>query len=75
MPLDQLELRRSFDRQVRDVAFLSILSSCADAPEQIIEVRPVGHETSGVHKLPGLVHPPASWAGRPAMDPACDDTP
>src|SRR6476469_7837830 len=55
---DQLELGRPLDRQVpwlRPFKYLVYIGG--GAPEQIVEVRSVGHQASGVHELPRLIHP------------------
>src|SRR5215468_8563302 len=66
---DQLELGRSLHRQVRRLRpFEYLVHIRGGAPEQIVEVRSVRHETSGVHELPRLIHPRQPVARREFHD-------
>src|SRR5215472_205890 len=55
---DKLELGWPFDGQVRRLRpFEYLVHIRSGTPEQIVKVRSVGHQTSGVHELPRLIHP------------------
>src|SRR5262245_21288861 len=67
--MTRLELGWSFDGQLRRLCpFEYLVHIRGGAPEQIVKVRSVGHETSGVHELPCLIHPRQSAVCRELHD-------
>src|SRR5262245_3419314 len=67
--MTRLELGWSFDGQLRRLCpFEYLIHIRGGAPKQIVKVRSVGHETSGVHELPCLIHPRQSAVRRELHD-------